>query len=1017
MQGKGLIKFFTVLLLLVALYQLLISIPVRNIDNRAAELGQIAASGIDDPVEAEAIADQVSEAYIDSISDETISVFGLNSFKYNTLKKQQLALGLDLKGGMSVVMQIDLKDFLITLSKDNQNANFRKALDLARKKQVEGSNTDFITLFGDAWGEVANGQKLSRIFRNNTAISDDVDQSTSDAEVLTLLRQEANETVQLTYSQLNKRFDKSSFAQPNVTLDERTDRILVELPGVKNQKRARNFLKSTALLEFWHVKQGQEMNPLFQQANELLRSKLDVKIDTIYETRIDTIGYNSDSTVITEEINDTIVDMASLNPLLEFFNPDGFRRDGEQVLGESGYLGYAKEADRDTVLTMLNMKGIKQLFPNVKWAWSSNFFKGDTGEKFYTLHGLDTRGKKKALMDGEVITSAKQDIDPTTNESVVSLTMNNTGARKWAQITKEAFADNNREVAITLDNEVVSAPAVQGEITGGRTQITGSFSAAEAKDLADILNAGKLPAKLEIIEENVVGPTLGAENIRRSIISLIVGLFLVLIFMILYYGKSGVVAIVSLFLNVLFIVAILASFGTVLTLPGIAGLVLTIGMAVDANVIIFERIREELRNGKSITAAINDGFKQSYSAIIDANITTLIVAGILYTLGSGPIKGFASVLGIGVVLSVFTAVFFGRMVIEWWNGKNESMSFWTPISKNAFSNVNIDWLKKRKVAYIFSGVIIVAGLISMFTRGFDLGVDFKGGYKYAIEFEEGVNTSSSEISTILTESFGVKPVVKTFGGNNTYEVTTTYLINEKADDTDAKVLSKLHEGISKISGVTSNLTEFSNVAVANTKTHYTQSSKVGPTIANDIKKSAFKASIFALVLIFLYILFRFSKWQYSLGAVAALFHDVLFVLAIFTLFKGLSPFSLELDQNFIAAILTVIGYSINDTVVVFDRIREFMNSFTKKSRYELVNRAVNNTISRTIITSLTTLFVIAILFIFGGASIRGFAFALLIGVLIGTYSSVFIATPVMYDLTKERELKDDSAKNVKREKA
>jgi SecD/SecF fusion protein len=610
-------------------------------------------------------------------------------------------------------------------------------------------------------------------------------------------------------------------------------------------------------------------------------------------------------------------------------------------------------------------------------------------------------------VEGDRVVDAYPTTDPTNNQVVVSLRMDGKGARTWAQMTTEAAQDNNREVAIALDDEIVSAPSVNGPITGGSTQITGGFTLQEATDLANILKVGKLPAKTTIISSQTVGPSLGADNIQKSIFSLVVGISLLLLFMIFYYGKAGIVSIISLVLNLFFIFGALASLGTVLTVPGIAGIILTIGMAVDANVIIFERIREELRIGKTMSMAIRDGFKHSYSAIIDANVTTLLVAFVLAYFGIGPVKGFAVVLIIGVLSSLFTAVLLGRMIIEGWIAKEgRTISFWTPPTRNSFADMKIDWLSKRRIAYVVSGILILAGLASMLTRGFDYGVDFNGGYSYNIEFEAGQNVDAQDLRDALTGPFENEPTVKSVNAINTFNVTTDYLIDENDDDTADKVLAQLYEGINSIVGGNLDLEQFKSTDGLGT--HVTSSTSVGPTIADDITKSSVYATIFALLLIFLYIFIRFNKYQYSLGAVAALFHDTLIVLGLFSILKDIMPFTLEIDQPFIAALLTVIGYSINDTVVVFDRIREYINSYTQKDKHEIINAAVNSTVSRTIITSLTTLFVVIILLVFGGSTIKGFAFALLIGILVGTYSSIFIATPVMVDLTKDLGIKKKS---------
>jgi SecD/SecF fusion protein len=632
-----------------------------------------------------------------------------------------------------------------------------------------------------------------------------------------------------------------------------------------------------------------------------------------------------------------------------------------------------------------------------------------TGEEtnLYMLYAIKKeRGRDEAPLDGEHVVLARSNPDPTTGEVQVTLQMDNKGAKIWADMTTKAAQDNNREIAIILDNEVVSAPRVNEPITGGNSSISGNFSVQEGKDLANILQIGKLPAETQIIQESLVGPSLGKENIRKSVISLVAGFGLVLLFMIFYYGSAGIVSILALFLNLFFIFGALASIGTVLTLPGIAGIVLTIGMAVDANVIIYERVREELRDGKSLKLAITDGFKNSYSAIIDANVTTLLVAFILAYFGLGPIKGFAVVLIIGVLSSLFTAVLISRLMIEWWLSKGRSLSFWTPPTKNVFANLNVDWMGKRKIAYVISGTILLAGLISFMTRGFEFGVDFKGGYSFNVEFHEDIQPVPEDIRTTLADVFDATPVVKAVDTRNTYNITTSFLINDDAPDAQERVMQKLYDGINGLYGGNIDYEQFK--LPDGRGTHISSSGKVSPIIADDIQKSSVEAMIFALLFIFLYIFIRFSRWQFSLGAVAALFHDSLIVLACFSFFHGWLPFSLEIDQPFIAALLTVIGYSINDTVIVFDRIREYLGIHLQsgKSKNEIINMAINSTMSRTVITSLTTIIVILMLFIFGGGSIKGFAFAILLGIIVGTYSSVFIATPIMSDLTGELKMKE-----------
>jgi SecD/SecF fusion protein len=1002
MQGKGLIKFFLVFMLIIAVWQLFLGFRTGTVEdnavNYAAEMVAV-KEGVSEK--------QLEQAYLDSVSDETVLNLGLLKFTYSDLVKQQLQLGLDLKGGMSVVMQVDLKDLIYVLAEDGEkDKDFQAAMAEATKNQ-QSSSTDFVTLFADAFNELAPDRKLAEFFYTNTIMSggeNGISLTSSNAEVAAAIRSKANDTVGSTFDRLKQRIDKFGVTQPNVSLDQNTDRIIVELPGIENPERARKFLQASAVLEFWDIYEIQDLAQGFIKADDYLKKQEDKALNT------------SDSTV-TELDSSSIAPEDSLvneftGPLLTYFELNRGQYD-------QTYMGLVNKADKSKVSELLKEAQTKNFFPkDVKFLWSQkpmkNYETGETSDD-YILYAMRTYNKE-APIQGDEVADAREQLDPQSNQMAVSLTLKKDGARQWGRLTEKAFP-TKKSIAIALDNEVVSAPHVQAVMRDGRSQITGNFTATEAQDLSSMLQVGKLPAKTEIIEENVVGPSLGQDNINKSLISLAVGLGLVLVFMMFYYGGAGIVSILALLANLVFIYVALSSLGTVVTLPGMAGIVLTIGMAVDANVIIFERIREELREGKSLLIAIRDGFNHSYSAIIDANVTTILTAMILAYFGLGPIKGFAIVLMVGVITSLFTAVLVGRLMIDWWTGtKGKDLSFSTAATKNAFSKINYDFIGKRKTAYIISGTIIVFGIISMIARGFELGVDFKGGYSYAVEFEEAVDRDDVKEVFKTTEFFGEEPSVKTFGDSKTLEITTTYMIKNTAGNADSLVLDKLYKGIDKLTAGKGldGIGKFtgSNDAGETSPTHLTRSIKVGPTIADDIKSSSLLAGSFALLFIFLYIFIRFNKWQYSAGAVAALFHDVLIVLSIFSIFHGILPFSLEIDQAFIAAILTVIGYSINDTVVVFDRIREYVNSYSADNKKDLINRAVNNTISRTIITSLTTLFVVLILFLFGGSSITGFAFALVVGIFVGTYSSVFVATPIMHDLTD-----DFKPKTVQQEKS
>ena len=1010
MQGKGVVKFFLVVMTIVTLVQYFFILPTQKVENAADEYAKQATQNMEEGLQKTAFKSKRAE-FLDSMSSEEVfRIPLLKSYTYQELKSQQLALGLDLKGGMSVVLQVDLRDFIRALANDSKDPTFSEALDRASQAQ-KNAQDDFVTLFYDAWREVSGDKRLAPIFTRNEALRDQINYETTDGEVVRIIRKKADETVDLTFKLLKERIDKLGVTQPNVSLDASRDLIVVELPGIDNPERARTFLQAAAKLEFWNIFRVTDpgIQQAFISANERLAKTMGdgdlepeiLSIDTTFAT--DSLG-NIDETQIVSidtSYNNSVVDQGPLFDVLTL-NTTGSR--GLAVLG------MAKRNQRRYIDSLLSREDIKTLFPrDLLFRWSKDPAKNyDTGEMTddFELFGIKLGRDGKPALTGDHVVDASANPDPQTNEVAVSLKMDNTGAKIWGQLTTEAAQDNNREIAIVLDNEVVSAPRVINPILTGDSQITGSFNIQEGKDLSNILQIGKLPAETKIIQESLVGPSLGAENIRHSTIALVTGFLVVLGFMIFYYAGGGIVSIIALILNIFFIFGALASYGTVLTLPGIAGIVLTIGMAVDANVIIFERIREELRDGKSLLMSISDGFSNSYSAIIDANVTTLLTAFVLAYFGLGPIKGFAVVLIIGVLSSLFTAVLVGRLMVDWWTStKGRNMTFSTKMSENVLANLNVDWLGKRYIAYMISGTLILAGLISFFTRGFELGVDFKGGYSYNVTFEGGPAVDAPELRQALTVAFeGNTPIVKAVDTENTYNVVTDYLIDDESEDAADKVMAQLYEGVNGVVGGNIDFEQFK--APDGEGTHVTSSSKVGPTIADDIQTSAYYAAIFALLLIFLYIFIRFSKWQYSLGAVAALFHDTLITLGIFSMFHGILPFTLEIDQAFIAAILTVIGYSINDTVIVFDRIREYLNNYTKRPKEEVLNMAINSTMSRTLITSLTTFFVVAVLFAFGGSSIKGFSFAILVGIMVGTYSSIFVATPIMSDLSGELKARE-----------
>jgi len=999
MQGKGLIKVFLLLITIVCLTQFAYFIPTRSVESDA---DQYASSIAGESNSSSAAFKSARAAYLDSMNGVSVlNIPLIKDYTYGDLKKQQLALGLDLKGGMSAVLQVDLEDFLKSLAgRNSNNVDFQKALTNA-KVAMSNSQSDFVTLFVDEYRKIAGPDKLSRIFARSETLGE-INTDTDDGVITRLLRTKADETVNLTFDRLKQRIDKLGVAQPNVSLDPNRDLITVEMPGIDNPARARQFLQSSAKLEFWDVYRSTDpgISESFVEADKRASSgvaSIDstvMEIDTIMTPKYDDLGNVVDSTMQLIPRNASTGTTGSLLAVLSLVPG-----------GQGAVIGLAEKSKKDFVMSILNREDIKGLFPkNAKFMWSYKPSQDENGvftTKYELYIAKVLPNSELAPLDGDAVTSAAQTINPLSGNVEVSLRMNSAGAKKWAEMTTKAANDGNREIAIALDNEVVSAPRVNDAITGGSSSISGNYSVEEAVDFASILEVGKLPARTKIIQESNVGPSLGKANISKSMNSILIGFALVIFFMIAYYSTSGIIAVISLLLNVFLIFGILSSFGTVLTLSGIAGIVLTIGMAVDANVIIFERIKEELAEGKSVRDAVKDGFHHSYSAIIDANVTTLITAIILAYFGLGPVKGFAVVLMIGVLASVFTAIFVSRMLIDYWLDKGNNLAFFTKSTKTLFQTINIDWIGKRKIAFLISGTIIVLGLASMFTRGFDLGVDYRGGYSYNIQFTSAQNVTSDQLREGLSDVFGATPVVKQVDSDNTYNVTTSYLITETADDTPSKVMAKLHEGIKAIAKSDVSYEDFSNTETGDEKIHITSSSQVGPTIADDLKKSSFYAGLFALIAIFLYLLLRFNRWQYSAGAIIAVFHDALIVLSIFSIAKGFLPFSLEIDQAFIAALLTVIGYSINDTVIIFDRIREFFTIHTDRDKDEVINSAINTTLSRTLMTSFTTLLVVAILFVFGGASIKGFSFALLVGIMVGTYSSIFIAAPILHDLATD----------------
>ena len=992
MQNKGLIKLFAILFGLVSIYQLSFTFFANKVEDSAK---QYAKANVSDN-NGRALA-RYERKYLDSVANKEVVNLGFAKYSYNDIKDKEMNLGLDLKGGINAILQVSVKDILIGLSNDSQNTTFKQALKNADEAQ-KNSQANYLDLFYDEFEKLSNGNvKLSdpSIF-GTKALRDKIDFNKTNEQVKSTLQEEINTSINTAFEVLRSRIDKFGVVQPNIQRIGTSGRIQVELPGAKDIDRVEKLLQSTAELQFWEVHTNADVQNFFFTANakvaELLKDDSateEVKDTTKTANNIDDLlGESADSTNVETQKN-----------LFTYLYPN-VAQSPQQV---SPLVAQARVQDTAKVNSFLHNKEVRALLPNnlkyTKFLWDYKSQAGTDGTEMIGLYAIKSNRKDKAPIGGDVIADAKQEYDQM-SKPVVSMLMNGIGSKQWAKMTGE---NAGKFVAVVLDDYVYTAPSVPGAITGGSTQISGgSMTVTEAQDIATVLKAGKLPAPARIIQAEVVGPSLGKESIDASMASFGLAIILVLVWMFLYYGRAGLFANVALVVNILFIFGILASFNSVLTLPGIAGIILTIGMSVDANVIIFERIKEALNGGKNLGDSVEEGFsiKGALSAIIDANITTLLTGVILYTFGTGPIKGFALTLMIGIATSLFTAVFITRLFIDGAVAKGTSLPFNTGLSKNWFKNISVEFLQKRKIAYIISGFFIVVGLVSIFTVGLKQGVDFKGGRSYVVRFDEAMK--GNEVAEELKAVFGTAPEVKTYGSDHQLKITTAFKIDEDGTQVDEEVQSALYNGLKPHLGNTSY--EDFKPGFEKAGNGIMSYMKVEPTIADDIKQAALWAVLGSLIVVFLYILLRFRKMAYSIGAVVAVFHDVLVVLGVFSLLYKFMPFDMEIGQSFIAAILTVVGYSLNDTVVIFDRIREFTegkNSVTAN----LVNKALCSTLGRTINTSLTTLLVMLAIFFFGGDSIKGFMFALIVGVVVGTYSSLFVATPIMFDVSKKEENK------------
>jgi len=984
MQNKAAIIILAIALGLVSVYQLSFTGATYKVRKDA----RVYAKG-----------DLVKESqYLDSISTLTKEEWSFLGNTFKECQKKELNLGLDLKGGMNVILEVSVEDILKALSNYSTDKTFNTALAKARELQ-KSSQSDFLTLFGVAFKETDPNAKLASIFAT-VDLKEKINFNSTNEDVLKVLDGEVSGAITNAFNILRTRIDRFGVVQPNITNLATKGRILIELPGQTNTKRVRELLQGTANLEFWETYDNAEIIGYLSQANDLLK-EIEANTETANTTPTDgeTVKSVVSDTAKTEQSlldlieKDTTAASASAssreefalqNPLFGLLNPR-VNEQGQPL--PSSMIGLASSKDTAKVNAILKMNQVKVLFPRaLKFAWSQNPYKYDATKTYYELHAIKiTTRDGRPPLDGDVITSARPSSGVTGSEINVDMSMNAEGAKIWARMTRENVG---RCIAVVLDGYVRSYPNVVNEITGGNTEISGDFTIEEADDLANILKSGKLPAPAKIISETIIGPTLGKEAINAGMNSFIIAFFIVLFYMVFYYSRSaGTIADIALLANIFLIMGVSASLGAVLTLPGM-------GMSVDANVLIFERIREELRAGKGIKLAISDGYKGSFSAIMDSNITTLLTGVVLYIFGTGPIKGFATTLVIGIFTSLFSAIFITRILYEWLLTKNVSLTFSIKMTANFLRGTHIDFVGKRKTFYAFSILVTLIGIGSLFVRGLNQGIDFTGGRTYVVRFDESVKTA--DVAKNLTGVFGEAPLVVTYGSDNQVRITTKYKINESGVDDEIELA--LYTGLKEM--LPSGVTEEKFLA------DYRKGSEtVGPTIASDIKTKAIYAVVVALIIIFLYIFMRFKNWQYGLGALVAIAHDVMIVIGIYSLLWGLLPFTMEIDQSFIAAILTVIGYSVNDTVVVFDRLREFLPLHRKRPVKDVINLAMNDTLSRTMNTGVTSILVLIAMFFLGGATIRGFLFAMIIGIIVGTYSSIFIASSIVYDTTKKKGIK------------
>lgn len=1012
MQNKGVIKLLAVVLAVFSLYQLSFSYVTRRVEKKAAEyatsteavkMAEVLAKG--DQNAYDYLLDSIQGAretyYLDSMS--TVKVYPVFGQTYRQAKEMEINLGLDLKGGMNVMMEVSVPDIINVLSGHSTDPTFVEALRIANEQHLN-SQRDFVDLFGDAFQQLDPNAKLAPIFLFEFK-DKGITVNSTNAEVLDVIKEETNSAIDRSYQILRTRIDRFGVAQPNIQKLENSGRILVELPGIKDPKRVRKLLQGTAQLEFWETYNFTELYTYFDEANarlaEINKANEGLTEDKKEETKSDDEPalLANDSLKAQEE---ALEEMRSNFPIYNYLTPSYFQNEmGQTYPAQTARVGMALVKDTANINRML--KQVKNVFPrNVKFAWCVKpNVDATTGAEYIDLVALKTSRENTAALGGEVIVDARQDYDQN-GRVEVTIQMNSEGAKAWKRLTGENIG---RQVAIVLDDYVYSYPVVNDEIPSGRSSISGGdMTVEEAQDLANILKAGKLPAPARILEENVVGPSLGQEAINSGLWSFIIAFVLVLIYMLFFYSKAGFAADTALLVNIFFMFGVLASFGTVLTLPGIAGIVLTLGMAVDSNVIIFERIKEELRAGKGLRTAIADGYKAAYSAILDGNITTFLTAFVLFQFGTGPVQGFATTLMIGIATSLFTSLFITRLVFEGWLKKDKDINFSNNATRNFLKNTSFDFIKFGKTAAIIAGVFIVISVGSLAVRGLNLGIDFKGGRNYVVRFDKDVTVNEVRNALANVEEFENVPEVKTYGPSRQVKITTDYKINDNHPEVDQEIQGLIYDALKGLYNTEMTYEQFTTDSdKSNVLLGILSSQKVGATVADDVTRKAFIAVIISLVVMFVYIAIRFRRWQYGVSSIVCLAHDTLLVIGMYSLFNNILPFTMEVNQSFIAAVLTIIGYSINNTVVIFDRVRENVNLFPKKGWKERFNSANNSTLLRTINTSGTTIVVLLAIFIFGGETIRGFVFALLVGMIAGTFSSLFIASPLAYALFKGKQ--------------